>query len=557
MIVAFCLPAAWGQSHAPKTDGGQTVVVYNRRLPESHALAEYYAEARGIPTSQLLGFDLPTTESIGRGDYQAQLQEPLLARLRELGLFTFPEEPRPPGRDGEVVPWVKHARVRYLTLCYGVPLKITREPALLESGTNKLPEQLRRNEAAVDSELALLPANPRNLPVMGPLANPAFGQTNLAMLHPTNGVWAVGRLDGPTVEIARGLIDKAIEAETNGLWGRVYVDLRGLTNSPAMAGDQWLNGFADILRRTGYETIVDTRPGTFPEAFPMSQTAFYAGWYDAEPSGPFKHKSVEFMPGAIAYHLHSFNAVSVRTASRHWAGPLLARGATATMGSVEEPYLELTPNLTTFAAVLIGLGYSFGEAALAAQPALSWQITVVGDPLYRPFAVTGPGEHMGSRFARLHKDLTARESPLLSWAFLQLANFQLAAGADPAPLAADLERHPQLQKSSVLWEKLGSLFFEMGKLGDAIRAYERALSLDTTVQQKTRLLLNLAQLQGMFGREQQALAQYERLLRENPDYADPLGVYRLMLPLARQINATEQIEGIQAQIDRLNPGAAQ
>jgi hypothetical protein len=32
-----------------------------------------------------------------------------------------------------------------------------------------------------------------------------------------------------------------------------------------------------------------------------------------------------------------------------------------------------------------GNGYTFGEAAWAAQPVLSWQTTVIGDPLYRPF----------------------------------------------------------------------------------------------------------------------------------------------------------------------------
>jgi uncharacterized protein (TIGR03790 family) len=554
--IAACLPMLSEQAPNPKALGRQCVVVYNSDSPESRALADYYAEVRGVPTNQVLGFKLPTTESMTRSEFREQLQEPLLARLQELGLFVAPNPASRSGPDAEVTPWLLEAEVRYLTLCSGVPLKIARDPALIERGASRLQEQLRRNEAAVDSELALLPANPRELPIVGPLSNPAFGQTNLAMLHPTNGVWAVGRLDGPTLGIARGLVDKAIEAETNGLWGRVYVDLRGLTNTPALAGDQWLNGFADILRRAGYETLVDLRAATLPQAYPMSSIAFYAGWYDAEVSGPFLQQSLEFMPGAIAYHLHSFNALSVRTASRHWVGPLLAKGATASMGSVEEPYLELTPNMSVFAAALVGLGYSFGEAALAAQPALSWQVTVVGDPLYRPFAVTEPGAHVGRRFAQLHMDLTARNSPLLFWALLQLVNVQLASGADPASLAADLERHPLLPASSILTEKLGSLFFETGKLADAIRAYERALTLETSPQQTIRLLLNLAELQGMFGREEQALAHYERLLREYPDYPDPLGVYRLMLPLAQQINATEQARQIQARIDHLTTNAS-
>jgi uncharacterized protein (TIGR03790 family) len=545
------LPAA--PAPDPKADGGQTVVVYNRQMPESQALAEYYAAARGVPASQVFGFELPVVESMNRSEFRELLETPLLNALRDRGLFTLPEGKPRQSSDREVSPWLLAAKVRYLTLCYGVPLKIARDPALIESGQNRLPEQLRRNEAAVDSELALLPANLPSLPLVGPLANPAFGQTNLAKLHPTNGVWSVGRLDGPTAAIARGLVDRAIEAETNGLWGRAYVDLRGLTNTAALVGDQWLSGFADVLRRTGYETIVDHQPATFPPAFPLSQIAFYAGWYDAEVSGPFARKSVEFMPGAIVYHLHSFNAVSVRTPNRHWVGPLLAKGATATLGSVEEPYLELTPNLATFASVLIGFGFSFGEAALAAQPVLSWQITVVGDPLYRPFGTMGPGDHVGVRFTRLHENLAARQSPLLSWAFLQLINFQLANGHDPARLAAELQQHPALRESGVLQEKLGDLYYQSGKLGDAMRAYDRTLTLELSPLQKTRGRLTLAQLQGLLGRETQALEQYDRLLRETPDYPDPLGIYRLMLPLAQQVNAKDRIAQIQERITRLSP----
>ena len=516
-------------------------------------MAEYYAAARGVPADQVLGFELPVVESMSRSEFRELLEAPLLNALLDRGLFTAPEDQPKKSNDREVSPWLLAAKVRYLTLCYGVPLKIARDPALIESGQNRLPEQLRRNEAAVDSELALLPANLRSLPLTGPLANPAFGQTNLARLHPTNGVWSVGRLDGPSADIARGLVDRAIEAETNGLWGRVYVDLRGLTNTAALAGDQWLSGFADVLRRTGYETIVDQQPATFPTAFPLSQIAFYAGWYDAEVSGPFARKTVEFMPGAIVYHLHSFNALSVRTPNRHWVGPLLAKGATATLGSVEEPYLELTPNLTTFAAVLIGFGYSFGEAALAAHPALSWQNCVIGDPLYRPFRTMGPGEHVGVRFTRLHEDLTARQSPLLSWAYLQLINFQLANGHDPAQLAAELQQHPALRESGILQEKLGDLYYQSGKLGDAMRAYDRTLKLELSPLQKIRVRLTLAQLQGLLGRESQALDQYDLLLRETPDYPDPLGIYRLMLPLAQQMNAKERIAQIQERITRLSP----
>ena len=46
------------------------------------------------------------------------------------------------------------AKVRYAVLCYGVPLRIAEDPALREPGADNLPNALRRNGAAVDSELS-------------------------------------------------------------------------------------------------------------------------------------------------------------------------------------------------------------------------------------------------------------------------------------------------------------------------------------------------------------------------------------------------------------------
>ena len=54
------------------------------------------------------------------------------------------------------------------------------------------------------------------------------------------------------------------------------------------------------------------------------------------------------------------------------------------MGCVYEPFLQFTPNIAIFLESL-GNGYTFGEAAWASQLALSWQTTVIGDPLYQPF----------------------------------------------------------------------------------------------------------------------------------------------------------------------------
>jgi hypothetical protein len=65
---------------------------------------------------------------------------------------------------------------------------------------------------------------------------------------------------------------------------------------------------------------------------------------------------------------------------------MVARGVTATVGNVAEPYLQFTHQPDV---LLRGLarGDTLATAAYYALPVLSWQAILVGDPLYRPFAV--------------------------------------------------------------------------------------------------------------------------------------------------------------------------
>src|ERR1041385_1791230 len=143
------------------------------------------------------------------------------------------------------------------------------------------------------------------------------------------------------------------------------------------------------------------------------------GWYAGNVEGPFAEPEVEFMPGAIAYHLHSNSGASLRTTNQFWVGPFLAKGATVTMGCVQEPYLLFTPDVSAFLALLVTKGYTFAEAAYAGLPALSWQVTIVGDPLYQPFG-TEPEE--------LKQRLEAQHSKLAEWCYLRLANLSLTNG---------------------------------------------------------------------------------------------------------------------------------
>jgi uncharacterized protein (TIGR03790 family) len=539
MLAGYALAAGAADS------GSDVVVVYNSRMPDSKGVAEYYAQRRSVPKDHVFGFSLPTKEDISRVEFRDSLQTPLGKALEEHHLWHVGSVivPASTNRPRHVEWRVTQSKIRYLALCYGVPLRIAEAENIHEEGFDNVRPELKRNVAAVDSELALLPMSETKYPIGGPLRNWTYGATNADWLHPTNGILIVARLDGPNAAIARGLVDKALEAETNGLWGRAYFDIRNSPDPNMKQGDDWIRAASEICRHLGFETIVDTNAGTFPVDFPMSQIAIYMGWYTEHVLGPFTLPKVEFMPGAFAYHLHSFSANTLRSTNTYWVGPLLAKGATATMGCVAEPYLGGTPDVAVFAARFFFQGYSFGEAACACQPVLSWQTTVVGDPLYRP---------CGKDADLQHQQLVKQESKLAEWSWLRLLNFNLANGKSTAQVVSVLEGLPIRKKSSVLCEKLGDLYTEQGKPSSAVYAYKEALDLSPSPQQRIRITLELGDKLRELNKEDEAYDYYVALLKDSPDYPKKRDIVQRLLPLARKMNKNADVEKYEAELKNVS-----
>ena len=527
---------------APVPDEAKSVVVvYNFHSKESKDVAEHYAKARGVPESQLLGLKLPRTENMSRVEYRKLLQEPLLDWLEKGRHWVYAKDTTATATNAIQAP--VSANIRYAVLCYEVPLKIDADASIREPGGEKAPKELRRNEAAVDSELALLPLRGPGVLLTGPAVNRTYGATNRFMLHPTNGVLIVTRLDGPTPEIARALVDKAMEAETNGLWGRAYFDLRGLKEGNFKPGDDLLRNAAKVTTRQGFETVIEETEPTLPKGFPLSQIAFYGGWYAGDVNGPFLRKDVEFMPGAFAYHLHSFSANTLHSTTRNWCGPLLARCATATMGCVFEPYLGGTPDIGMVLSRWIDLGFSYGEAALAGQGSLSWQTTVIGDPLYRPFV----------RSAReIHEDLEKRASPWLEWSHLRIVNLNLVSGLREPQVIPYLEAIPLTKQSAVLMEKFSDLCVASGKPGAAVDYCEAALKAHPSPIQRERLTFKLLDLLVASGDYAKALVAGDEFLKDKRDYPDLSALYRKMSVWAARVGDANEAARYEKLADLLN-----
>jgi len=368
----FCLEL---RCIAVNPDVEATVVVFNEADSMSVSLAGYYAEKRGIPFDHLIGLNCPLDETISRIDYESTIAEPLRKAFLAHGWWKK-EADLDNGR-------VWKSSIRYLAVIRGVPLKIA--PILEWEGDKPVtrPVELNRNEAAVDSELAVLGLNTRQ--ISGPVENPCFQK--FASIQETPSAWLlrVCRLDAAQAATVRRMIDDAIAVEKTGLWGLAYVDSRGITSGPHYEGDTWLREVAADVSSHGMVCIQDEAPTLFPEHYPMGRAALYFGWYSEDVQGVFKKKNVRFVPGAVAVHLHSFSANTLRMPLQGWCAPLLDMGAAATLGNVYEPYLALTTRLDIFERML-RTGSTFADAAYAAQPVLSWMTTFIGDPLYRPFS---------------------------------------------------------------------------------------------------------------------------------------------------------------------------
>ena len=327
---------------------------------------------------------LPHVRQIDRGD--PRLGEAVMERLRQK---------------------IREGEARINTLLRSGPLSPARDEARrllrqfggiigLLSHLEKDIKRLRGGEtkASLDSELSTIWAPPAALhrwrynTLNARLRANGALRTALGEAEWQAPVMMVSRLDGPDPTTVRRMIEDAVSTEKVGLKGHAYVDARGMKGDarPGSYGhyDQDLRKLAGLMRaKTAMPTVLDDRAELFgPGACP--DTALYCGWYSV---GRYRD-AFDFVRGAVAVHLASSEAVSLRDPKRrYWCKELLADGASATIGPVDEPYLGAFPLPSDFFGLLLTGRYSLVECFYATKPYNSWMLLLIGDPLYRPFAV--------------------------------------------------------------------------------------------------------------------------------------------------------------------------
>ena len=129
------------------------------------------------------------------------------------------------------------------------------------------------------------------------------------------------------------------------------------------------------------KVILDQKEQVLP-AGSAKGVALYCGWYSLA-------KFVDccdYVPGAIAWHLASSEALSLRRLDTQiWCPNLLKKGVCATLGPVAEPYTIGFPKPAEFFGFLATGEYTLVECYSRTALMCSWMTVLVGDPLYNPF----------------------------------------------------------------------------------------------------------------------------------------------------------------------------
>jgi uncharacterized protein (TIGR03790 family) len=488
------LAAAWAG------DVPSVVVLVNAASEASCSVGAHYAARRGVPDDHICRVRCTTSEVVSRERFEADIRTPLRTFLLDADLATA----RPDGRLA--------LRVRYLVSAYGIPVKVREDYRHLKP--EDLPRRgFRRNAASVDSELALvgLPGHPLD----GPAPNPAWRNPGAR-----GSILLATRLDGPTPQVAKRLVEDAIRAEAEGLLGIGYVDARGTKHPGYRRGDEWLLPAAAALKQVGLFTRVDRAERTFDPDMPMPDAAFYFGWYRETLCGPMAARGFRFPTGAVAYHLHSGSAARLRTIRLGWAGPLLDRGATATMGAVFEPLLQGTPDVGEFARRFLA-GHSFAESAYAASRQLSWMMTYVGDPLYAPF-----------RADRLRAALARKENA--RWRDVRDALH--AAGRKKVDAA--LETCGRHELDPLFVELAGRVLFQAGRRDEAMDCYRTLARLVEDDYSAIQAFAVVGDWLAAAGEKRRALETFLACLRarDHRKSSHALPVYRKGIRLARGLH---------------------
>jgi uncharacterized protein (TIGR03790 family) len=378
----------------------RVLVVYNQTSPQSLEVADYYIGKRGIPLSNKCAVNsVQTTYIPDWNTFDSIIKTPIRNCLNASG------------RD----------KILYIVFSYQTPFKVGSPVKTIDQQVADIWDEYSTSTHSVGRHAYFADAQSQ-----GNVYQPFVSLADYRQQPDSQHLYSVWRLDAPSPALAKGLVDKAMLAETNGLTGRGCFDLRGNFNGfddyQAGSGDWDIHRSADFARAAGFAVTEDfsyEEFGTTPAPLRCDDVAFYAGWYSVD----HYNDAFTWKPGAIGLHTDSLSAYDVRGGT-NWSANALIKGITVTSGAIEEPYLDGIAHPDGVFRNLFE-GANVGDALLRNTEYLKWMIANVGDPLYRPF----PGGRAPFQSANTGQASLALNPSLLGGGRAALATLTLPAPA--------------------------------------------------------------------------------------------------------------------------------
>jgi uncharacterized protein (TIGR03790 family) len=395
-FLLFFLTFSMVPAHALKPE--EILVIANTNAAKSKGLAQYYMEKRKIPQKNLILLFMTDKETCSREEYEKKAVPPIRRFLDQ------------------------NPEIRALVTVFGIPLKISapeKTPAEaskvseFEAKKKVLEEDLAKDKdntlkekknaelntiktalseyiksidkvAAFDSELCLVKKDGYELNMWQP--NPYYlGFRNQELAISRNEVMMTCRLDGATEEVVKRIINDSIEAEKTGLKGKAYFDARW--KDP---GDKPVSGYSfydksihlaarSLSEKKKIQVVLNDSQDLF-QTGESPDTALYCGWYSLA-----KYiDAFSWQKGSVGYHIASAECTTLKNpASEVWCKKMLDKGIAATVGPVDEPYVQAFPVPEAFFSMLTEGYLTLAESYLISLPYISWKMVLIGDPLYR------------------------------------------------------------------------------------------------------------------------------------------------------------------------------
>jgi uncharacterized protein (TIGR03790 family) len=368
----------------------EVLLVYNGNSPISTAVANYYADKRGVTKKLAVhcadSAASTANETISLIDYQRTIADPVSRYL------------------------ARHKEINFIVLTKGVPIRV--RGGVTGSRDENIPGPLN---ASVDSYLAAIDYRKNDLggkPAVK-ISITGSGGTGFTWLnrywkadapfsHEVFGGYLVTRLDGYSEAEAKALVDRAIAAESQAVEnGKVLLDVQplfqvddvdsqpetvtgtikaesdwGSFNADMVKADHLLKGRKISTELDMSETFVGNRSGLLG----------YFSWGSNDPKfSNAAYDSLTFAPGAIGDTAVSTSARTFLPTSggQSLITVLIANGITGVKGYTDEPLLQAIAS-PSIVMDRYTSGFTLAESFYAASRFVGWTDIVVGDPLCRP-----------------------------------------------------------------------------------------------------------------------------------------------------------------------------